>query len=382
MKNKKKYINSIYIEYLYILGIALFLFSRLYRFSLIIDISGKTTSIIRLISFILMIPNVIFQDHNRKEIHLIVFIYFLSIICILFGGDKSLIIYPTVIFGVKNICIKRIICVIFISTLLCVLLHLVVYIINYVINNKEFFSMFHIQGKYNEIGILEKNTIMFADNNMFGIRFVCCVMQYMYLTNRNNHRYLKTIILFILSILLLLITQSRTSFIVCILLVLYMLIENKHVFNRNIILIRNISIFGSITSSIILTMIVLWNNSISFKINDLLSGRPSVFNKAYNYLGINVLPVITKFNSMSKVFGTYMLPDNSYISVFLKWGLIISLILFIMTYIFINNSKNETIIDYYISILAIWFIIEFISMEFVIFFVPLIIFNNYLSDIK
>ena len=382
MKSDKNSINYKYIEYLYVFGIALFLFSRLYRYSLIIDINGITTSIIRLISFSFMIHNVIFNNYNRKEIYLIVFLYCLSMICILFGGDKSLILYPTILCGIKNVNIKRTINILFILTLSCLLLHLSVFIIDYVTKNKEFFSMFHLTGRYNEVGILEKNTIMFADNNMFGIRTVCCVMQYMYLTNRNSHRYFKSFILFILSIVLLLITQSRTSFIVCILLVLYMLIENIRVFNKNVVLIRNISIFGSMLSSILLTNIVLWNNSISYKINDLLSGRPSVFNKVYNYLGINALPEITKFNSMSKVFGTYMLPDNSYISVFFKWGLVISILLFILTYIFINSNKNEIIIEYFISILAIWFIIEFISMEFVMYFVSLIIMSNYFNKEK
>lgn len=382
MKNVKKNVNYIYAEYLYILGIALFLFSRLYRYSLIIDISGITTSIIRLISFSFMIPNVVFNNYNRKEIYLIVFLYFLSIICILFGGDKSLILYPTILCGFKNVNIKRTINILFILTLSCLLLHLFVFIIDYVTKNKEFFSMFHFTGRYNEVGVFEKNTIMFADNNMFGIRTVCCVMEYMYLTNRNNHRYFKALILFVLSIVLLLITQSRTSFIMSILLVSYMVIENIHVFNKNVVLIRNISIIGSVSSSILLTNIVLWNNSISIRIDSLLSGRPSVFNKVYNYLGINILPKISKFNSMSKVFGTYMLPDNSYISVFFKWGLAISILIFILTYIFINSNKNEIIIDYFISILAIWFIIEFISMEVVMYFVPLIIMSNYFNKEK
>ena len=179
---------------------------------------------------------------------------------------------------------------------------------------------------------------------------------------------------------MMLISQSKASFIICILLILYMLFENSKLLINKTPIIRNISIIFGFMTSILLVIIPIYPNRIFAIITKYLTGRPTIYNNAFNYMGVNLLPKIDKFNNMSKVFGSYTLPDNSYISVFLKWGLLLSLIMFILTFVFINRTKNEPIIDYFIAVIAIWFIVEFISMEFVIYFVPLVIFNKYFNN--
>lgn len=371
MKNRIE-INKI--VRLYYIGFAIFAFSRIWQYSYVFNMSNLTKSILRLLSFVFLMPKVLFQDYNKKTIETLILFFGVAIVCIVLGGDKNLLLIPMLLIGIKDIDIRKILNILFATTLFCLLIHCLVFMINYIRSNQDFFSVFHISSK------LVKNKIMFYDNNMWAMRFTCCVMQYMYLTNRDINRYIKAFILFLLSVFMMLISQSKASFIICILLILYMLFENSKLLINKTPIIRNISIIFGFMTSILLVIIPIFPNRIFAIITKYLTGRPTIYNNAFNYMGVNLLPKIDKFNNMSKVFGSYTLPDNSYISVFLKWGLLLSLIMFILTFVFINRTKNEPIIDYFIAVIAIWFIVEFISMEFVIYFVPLVIFNKYFNN--
>lgn len=371
-KVKNKYYNCVFIKMFYV-GFIVYAFIDLFQYTQLVNFTSSIKSVLRLISMFFLLPKIVFQDYDNKLARLSLLLVSLTVVSILLGGDKSLLLVPIILLGIKDIKIKKIIYLLFAITLLCITSHCVVFIIKYVIENNNFINMFHISG------VTEKNKIMLYDNNMWAIRFTYCMMQYMYLTDRNKNRFIKTFVMIVLSIFMLLISQSRASFIICLLLIMYMVFENVNFFKKNIVIIRNAMIIFGFVSSMIFIMMPMFTNDLFSKVIAYLSGRPIIYNKAYNYIGLNIFPSINRFNDISKVFGAYMMPDNSYISVFLKWGLLLSVIMFVLTYFFINKNKNEEIVDYYIAVLAIWFIVEFISMDFVVYFIPLIIIHNYLS---
>ena len=374
LKNMRdKYRNSVC--FLFYIGIFIFSFSRIYQYSLLFDFDSSIKSIIRILSFVLMIPKIVLQQYDKKDYPMIIGLFLLSFLCILGGGDNNIILIPTVLVGMKDIDIKKVITIIFYVTLSALIIHLIAFVIDYGINNKNILTMFHFSSK------IVKNTIMYRDNNMYAIRFACCLLQYVYLTNRDKNRIAKTIILFVLSLFVFSISQSRTSFIISILIIMFIIIENNKLFNRILIPLRNLTCVFSIIASLLL--VVIGNNaSNSFfnKINNLLSGRPSIYSKAVNHIGISLFPNIEEFNNISKEFGSYSIPDNSYISIILKWGIIISLLLAIISFVFIIKTSHSNIINYYLVVIFIWFIAEYISMEIVMYIAPLLCSNVYYSN--
>lgn len=369
--------NSKLLEYSFLLGILVFSFSRVYQYSLILDLNSTFKTVLRLLSFVLLLPKVILQKYDKKDLPMVIALYVFTIICICFSNDKNMIIIPTLLIGCKDMDMKKVVKVIFVVTLSAVIIHGIWFMVDYTLKNNNFISMFHISGS------IVKNTVMYRDNNMYAIRFVCCMMQYVYITNRERNRYIKALILFVLSIFMLFITQSRTSVIIALLIVLYLVFENM-INDRISKTIVYISISLGILSSILLTIIGSFSldNNVAYFFGKLLSGRPTIFNKAVNYIGINLLPSIDEFKNISSTFGRYTLPDNSYISLFIKWGLLIFIILCVFVYVLVVKNNNEKITNYYIGIMAIWFIVEYISIEYVMYIVPLLVVNNYFRSIE
>lgn len=375
MKNqliKKLNINDKYINISFMLGVFVYAFFRAYQYSNIFSFVNNSKSILKIISFLLIIPKLIFQNYLKKDISLVLSLFILTICYIFFGGDKGLLIIPSILVGSKDIDIKKIIRIVFYVTMSSVIIHCLWFILDYGFKNHEIISMFHLSD------FPVTNKIMFYDYNMFALRYTCALIQYIYLTDRNEKPIIKVIVLLILSTFTLFISQSRASFIVCVLAILFIIIEKIDYFTIIFKYYKYISIIFSILISFLL-MVVPYNlNSFTTYINIKLNGRFNICNDAFDYIGVTLTPNLSKFKNMSKVFGTYMMPDNSYISLLLKWGVLLFIALLITALIIIKNNK-ETIIDYYISILAIWFIVEYISMEFIMYIVPLVLINTYFN---
>lgn len=362
-------------ELFFLIGFGTYLFYRLYQYSDLIEITKSLKTTLKLVSLVFMLPKILINKYNSREKLVSFALTIVTILFIVLGGDKGLILIPIILIGIKDINIKKIIKLIFAMTAFCVLIHCTYFVIEYTTMNKNFITMFHIS----DYPITNK--IKFKDYNMFAFRYTCLIMQYVYLTNRDRNRIIKSIILFLLSTIVLFISQSRASFVICLIIVLYLLFEKNIYVNRIFNVTKYIAIGGSIILSALAMIIPYDSNSIMLYANIKLNGRIQIFNNAYKYIGINILPSIEKFNGISKAFGSYMMPDNSYISLLLKWGLLLFVILFIITIIIIAKN-NDNLIDFYICLLAIWFLTEYISMEFVIYFVPLLVVDNFFNDYK
>lgn len=369
----EKYKNKI--TNLYIFGIVVFAFSRIYQYSMLFGVDGKIESILRIVTLCLTAPKLLVEKYKKEEIA-IYLMFALVFLCIVLGGDKSLILIPIILVGLKNTDIKKVVGAIFVVTLSAVIIHLLAYIYVYCSSGNSFLSMFH----FKVIGL--KCTVMYGDNNIYAAIFTCGLMQYTYLTNRNKNRYIKLAVLFALSVFVFSISQSRGSFIICVLVLLFYILEKNNLFVKRIELIKYITIIFSILCSAFFSICTRFDNVIFNKITSTLSGRPTIFNKAINYIGINLLPSVYKFDHINSYFGSYSMPDNSYVSTLLIWGVIVTLLICAFAYYFCFVNKNDLITNYLIIVVSIWFISEHMSIEWISYIVPLLCVSNYFNNNK
>lgn len=368
--------NSSIIDILFYIGVGIFAFSRVYEYSTLIELTKSIKSVLRILSFGFLLPKVVFQDYDKKDIPMVLMLYVYTIVCICFSKDKNTIILPTLLVGCKGINIRKVINIIFTVLLSALVIHCVAFMVVYTKTNGDFLSMFHLSSHP------VKNIILYRDNNMYGFRFACCTMLYIYLTDRNKDRYLKSLILFLLSIFMLLLCQSRTSFIMIVMAIGYLLFENN-IFNKlNMNVVKYVVVVLSIIISFMLPIIGSNKEIFLFgKINILLSNRPAIYNTAINVLGIHLLPNIKNFDNVSNMVGSYTRPDNSYISTLLRWGIILTVLIALITYLLIRKEKDK-LNNYYICIMAICFIVEYASIRYMLYALPLIVSNSYFNNIK
>lgn len=364
-------------DLLYLIGIAIFAFSRIWQYSLIFDLTSKINTVLRIFTFVLLLPKLLLQKYSKNELYVCLSLVIYTILCIVLGGDNNLIIIPCILLGLKDIDIKKIIKIIFIINISVITIHFVCFVINYYLNNQELLSIFHFMWTDGN------NNLMFRNRNMFAIRYMCAIMQYIYITNRDDKRFIKTIVLLLISIFVFQISNSRVCFLMCIILIMFMLLENNKLLIKYSELIKSLSFIISVIFTLI--MIIVGNNmdnSLCIKIDNLLAWRPHYLSEMCNYVGINVLPNIEKFNSIKEHFGNFVVivPDNSYIALLLKWGVVLAILLLLIVYYFVFRNKNDLITNYFISAIFLFFTMEYFSNEYIIYIVPLLVMSNYFNN--
>lgn len=368
--------NKIPSKKMYYIGICLYAFIIINQYSLIFNISGTYKSIIRIVSFLLMIPKILFQEYKQNEVKVIMLLIMFSLFCVVLGGDKNIIIIPIVFFGIKNIDIKKIVMYIFIINIFSLLLHFIYFVINYYINNHELSSIFYFM--WWDIN----NNLMYTNRNLFAFRYACLFIQYLFITDRNKNRSIKTVVLLLLAVFGYQISNSRTAFIMSLTVILYMFLEKSDFIKSKINIFKNLSlVFGLLSSFFIIYCGGKYEEPFFNEINRLLSGRAHYIYDIYKYIGINTLPSFEKFNNIREYFGRniVIVPDNSYLSILFKWGLIISLLLLAFVIYFTICKKNDSFTNYCSGIMFLMFVVEYYSPDFIIYIVPLLVMNNYFN---
>lgn len=191
-------------------------------------------------------------------------------------------------------------------------------------------------------------TLGFAHPNAFGIYSSMIVIEKLYLDYSNNKRsiIIQNIILStIVLVINIFVTNSRTT---CILLfvtvVIYLIPKNKitKFFQHPIMkILERYSIFLFAIISLILISIGQSSSIIASKINSLLSFRPRLFAQYYDSFGFTFMG-----NSLpSQVSGRTPL-DNTYLTIFIKYGIIHFVIL--STTIIKSIIKMQTKKDYFL----------------------------------
>lgn len=368
---EKKDINK-YIEYLFIFGVLVYSFLKVFDYSQIIDMTSKQRSVLRAITLLSIVPKAILQKRNKQELYIAICLEGFAIISYLFSSSLRMLILPTMLIGMKDIDIKKLIKCIFFITIAAIIIHVIGFAYVYYGENKTFVGLLHFD-KY-----LKKNVVLYNENNFFAERAALASAEYVYITNRDNKRFIKLLCVLLYSVFILFISQSWASVAIIVLVAFFLLLE------KNKFVVKYLSSFKTLTIilSLMISILILFGgglidtNHIVNLINRALSGRVYWCSLAKNTIGLSLLPQTFKFEEMIST----MPVDNALSGIVLRWGVIFSLIYLIFVYYFAIKCKHDEITNYYIILLALWYITEVYPIELLSLPLLLIMFSNIYSQ--
>lgn len=185
----------------------------------------------------------------------------------------------------------------------------------------------------------------------------------MYLSERKNQEIKNTTILlyFLLLTIVFVVSYIRNTYIIsCILLLSYIFVKKVKIVNL-LKIKKLISIVYIVCFALVYFLVVNYNSNNNFysKINSLLNTRLSVMNRVYNNYEVSPFGteiVMKGFNAINEKY-TYV--DSAYISILIKNGYVISMIIALFYTLFIRKC-----IDANMYTLALWLI--FLSLSSII----------------
>lgn len=370
----KKYFNSIFkdktIETMYIISVLLFTFKTEVSNSALIDLNPFTSRIIYLLVLLFAMPKIVAQIYTKKDICMFVLLFFLAIVCVIYSKTYNLLLIPVIIIGTKNSNIKMLVKIILYLTLTIVFIHTIAYFINSINEGINFLSLFTFKREE------YRPTIMFKSHNDYGFLATSSIMQYIYITDRNKRRIIKTIFLVLYSIIIYSLGQSNTSLIISLFSIIYLFFEEFPFFNKNILLFEIMSFAFSLFFSLLFPFINPKIGIVSI-IDKLLTSRIWFGYSIKKFLQISFIPQPLIFEETLPFY-----VDNLYLHFLYKWGIVLFIIiLFIVVYLCFFQ-KNSSIINYFSAILFMWCIMENYPKLITVTFVPLALFNNYFANIS
>ena len=195
-------------------------------------------------------------------------------------------------------------------------------------------------------------TLGFIHPNTTAFYLFILACEYLYINRHNSKKYSYIIPLFY-EIIIYFVTDSRTAFYVLFIIIVLNYIvkicnkKNIKIFDNKIIkIILKNSFFIFTIITIILTNIYIKGDSISFKLNNLTSGRLKLFSYFFENYNINLF---------GNVLNEYYVLDSSYLRLILGFGLITYLFYYIVFYKEIDFSlKNK---DYTMVVILIGILI-------------------------
>lgn len=373
MTNKiKKTINEIDInkvlEFLFVFGVLVYTFLKVFDYSQIVDFSSKQRSFLRAVTLLCILPKAVLQKKNKKELIIAISIEGFAIASYIFSSSLRMLILPTMLIGMKDTDIKQLIKYIFYITIAGVVIHIIGFTYVYCLENGTINGMLHLDKH------LAKNVVLYTENNFFSERAALAAAEYVYITNRDDNRYIKFFALLIYALFILLISQSWASVAIIVLVSLYMLIEKCNIVINNIVLYKNfVLIFVFVLSIFILFCGNIANNiSILSLINKAISNRMYWCTLAKDTIGLSLLPQTFEFEKLILT----MPVDNALSGIVLRWGIIFTIPYLVFVYYFAVKCKHDSITNYYIALLALWYITEVYPIELLSMPLLLIMFSN------
>lgn len=373
MTNKiKKTINEIDInkvlEFLFVFGVLVYTFLKVFDYSQIVDFSSKQRSFLRAVTLLCVLPKAVLQKKNKKELIIAISIEGFAIASYIFSSSLRMLILPTMLIGMKDTDIKQLIKYIFYITIAGVVIHIIGFTYVYCLENGTINGMLHLDKH------LAKNVVLYTENNFFSERAALAAAEYVYITNRDDNRYIKFFALLIYALFILLISQSWASVAIIVLVALFLLIEKIS------FIVKNIEVFKYVTFiiSFVLSILVLFGgnlietSSIVFFINKAVSGRIYACSLARNIIGLSLLPQTFEFEKLILT----MPVDNALSGIVLRWGIIFTIPYLVFVYYFAVKCKHDSITNYYIVLLALWYITEVYPIELLSMPLLLIMFSN------
>lgn len=373
MKNKtneliKKIDIDKSLELLFVFGVLVYTFLKVFDYSQIIDFTSKQRSFLRAVTLLCILPKAIFQNKNKKELYIALCLEFFALLSYVFSKSLRMLILPTMLIGMKDTNIKQLIRYIFYITISAVVIHIIGFSYVYFMENKTFVGLLHIN-KY-----LSKNVVLYNENNFFSERAALAAIEYIYITDRNSNRYIKLFAILAYSVFILLISQSWASVAIIIFASLYLIIENNSSLVKNINIYKYLFLMFSLLLSIIILFggSLLENNIILSIINKLLSGRIYWCTLAKDTIGLSLLPQTFEFEKLILI----MPVDNALSGIVLRWGVLFAIVYLFFVYYFAVKCKHDDITNHYIILLSLWYITEVYPIELLSMPLLLIMFSN------
>ena len=350
---------------LYYVAVFIYSFRMAFRNSLIIQFSSYTKLLIYGLLFLLLIPKVILQKYNRKQIAISAIVLGFSLVAYYINRTRNLLIIPLILIGVKDCDIKRVIRMVFIATVCFVIIHTAGYFIDHFINGGTLYNIPFFVRDGNE-----RSTVLCKSYNNYGAITSMATIQYLFLTNRKNRRNEKTISLVLLSIFFYAIGTSRTSLIISLLVVSFLLVENNDFVTCNLkpikLIVFIICCFFSFSM-----FYIKYDGGFWMFADKLLSGRISLASLAKEMYGLSLWPQI------GKLLDNPIYIDNYVVYLTIVYGFLFTAVFLLCIYIINKFSENETIIDYFTIVTFFWAVTERYLAYVTLTIVPLITIYNY-----
>ena len=358
----RKKINFTYLEYMYLLGLFLYTIKVITRLSLILDLPDNIGDIFYTLSFYLMVPKIVLNRYEKKDLIICLSILFLGYFIYHFKHTSILHVLPLTLAGLKGSDMKKIVKIIFYITLSFVVIHTVGYFVEHFMNGGTWSNIPFFNRDWQT-----RNTVLCKDNNDYETLSSLAIMEYVYLTDRNRKWFLKMIFLGFLAFVFYAIGTSRTSFLVSILALPFFLVEKIKFFDR-ILRYTTIIVFVLTVALSVSFLFLDMNERIPHYINWISNGRMELSQEAVKRYGFSILPQYEKFQNDPYE----IVIDNLVDYLILCDGILYTVGLFVLSFYLIIKC-DDPLINYFIDIMCVWCLTERFIIFVTLAFVPLLV---------
>lgn len=368
LRNKMR--ESRITEILYLVSIFSYSFLMCYSSSEIITLPYLLRLVLYCISLLFAIPKVVSQHYTKKELILCLSMYFVTFVYVVVNKTIMYFIIPTILIGVKNSNTKTIAKILLVILLSFIIIHTISYTLFYVNNISSLSTLLHFdRSKY-------INNMHCYNHNRYGARWVCSYLAYLHITNRNDNRVIKSIILLMITVLIYALCQSRACMIIMFGICIFNIFENYSFFKFLTKIFKYVSLVLTIFYSIIIQYLNM-DTVIAQFLNKLTTLRVEYAINNINLFGSHFIVQITNEMKEAAI-------DNLVQDYIIRYGyfLLIAITIILVYLLFINS--NDLFIDYTMSLLLIMSISQRTPRHITLTLIPLIIFNNYFlkNDMK
>ena len=368
LENIRNKIDFRILEILYLAGLFIYSVKIITRFSLILDLPDEIGDLMYTLSFYLMLPKIILNKYEKKDLFLCGSILILGYFIYHFKHTTLLWVLPLTLAGLKGSDIRKIVRFIFIITTAFVIIHTAGYFVEHFINGGTW-SDIPFFNRYWET----RNTVLCKDTNDYGALSALMILEYVYLTDRKKRCLLKITVLFILSFCFYAIGTSRTALLISLIVTLYLLID-KISFIDKFMRPLTIAVFILVIIVSIYMMFADLDMRIPHYVNWVANGRGELTQEAIDRYGFSLFP---QYEEM-KADPYEIVLDNLCAYLIISDGILYSFGLFVLTLYLICCCKDK-IIDYYIMTMCVWSLTERLLTFVTITVVPMLVVHYYYS---
>ena len=345
MKRLRSICNEKVQENMYLFALLLYSFRMVFRNSLIIQFSSYAKLLVYLAVYTLVLPKIILQKYNKKQLIITACILGLGAVTYYFNRTRNIIAIVFMLVGIKDCDLKKVFKVVFSVTAFFVCIHTIAY----------FYTHFQNGGTLANIPFFDRgpnrSTVLCKSYNNYGAVTSFLTIQYNYLTDRNKDTYKKLFVLALISIFFYAVGTSRTSLLISLIAASALLFEKNETIKNMTKTLRRIIFFACVFLSI---MMFFMDTSVPFigKLNTLFSGRISLSGKARTAYGLSLFPQVEEMLNYP------IMLDNFVVYLSIVYGFILTGLFLILVYYVADNSKSDHINEFMMIVTYIWALTE------------------------